>query len=116
MTTITRDQTLDVGTRKSALALWQTHHVVDKLKELDGGKGYGHKYVLQTQEALGDINTSVHLKELGGNSFTKELEVFLLDKKIRFAVHSLKDMPSSLPRGLHLSCISGFEKSPGGED
>lgn len=90
-----------VGSRASKLALVQTNIVIDKLKKI---------YKLNDIEIeIKEITTSGdrHLienpnskeKSLKG-AFTKEIEEALLDKRIDFAVHSMKDMPTISTKGL----------------
>jgi hydroxymethylbilane synthase len=93
---------LVAGTRGSALALRQTALVVDALRathpELD----------VQVVEVRteGDRDRQTPLSTLGGKGiFVKELELALLDGRIDFAVHSLKDVPSSLPDGLTIAAV-----------
>ena len=80
-----------VGTRGSKLALWQTEHVVGRLRELDPEL----ECEIVTIRTTGDTRLDVPLSAIGDKSlFLKEIEVALLDGSIDFAVHSLKDMPS----------------------
>lgn len=93
---------LRIGTRGSALALWQADHVADRLREAVEG--------LETERLIfktkGDMVLDRPLSEIGGKGlFTKELEVALLDGEIDIAVHSLKDMPTQLPEGLVLGAM-----------
>ncbi|MCK6571782.1 hydroxymethylbilane synthase [Myxococcota bacterium] len=96
------DKPLRIGTRGSALALWQADHVAAELAEAHPG--------LRTEKVLfktaGDRFLDRPLAEVGGKGlFTKELEESLLAGEIDLAVHSLKDMPTTLPEGLVLSTI-----------
>lgn len=95
---------LMAGTRSSALAQWQTDWVMGELK----------KSGVETQKVLilttGDINPQNPLYEIGDKGlFTKELDTALLDGRIDFAVHSLKDLPTTLPEGLILASITERE-------
>lgn len=94
--------TFRIGTRGSALALWQAHHVADSLRaahpELEPE--------IVTFKTTGDHILDRPLAEIGGKGlFTKELEVALAAGDIEIAVHSLKDMPTILPDGLVLGAI-----------
>ncbi len=91
-----------IGTRGSALALWQANHVADSLRASHPD--------LETElvifKTMGDHILDRPLAEIGGKGlFTKELEVALADGEIEIAVHSLKDMPTQLPDGLILGAI-----------
>lgn len=90
-------KTLRVGTRSSALALKQTELVIEALKRVDPSVDI--EVVGITTK--GDRLVNVPLAQIGGKGvFVKEVEAQLLDKKIDFAVHSLKDVPARLPEGL----------------
>ncbi len=86
-----------VGTRGSALALTQTEMVIRML---------GQRFPeLETEtlviKSTGDRIQDRPLAEIGGSGlFTRELEAALLDGRIDFAVHSMKDMPAEQPAGL----------------
>ncbi|MEN3029129.1 MAG: hydroxymethylbilane synthase [Aquificaceae bacterium] len=95
---------LRIGTRKSKLALWQANHIKEKLER----KGYSVELVLIT--TTGDKVLDVPLAKIGGKGlFVKEIEEALLRKEIDLAVHSLKDVPMSLPEGLTLGAITERE-------
>lgn len=96
------ETTLKIGTRGSALALWQADHVAAELAEAHPG--------LRTEKVLfktaGDRFLDRPLAEMGGKGlFTRELEESLLRGEIDLAVHSLKDVPTALPEGLTLAAI-----------
>jgi hydroxymethylbilane synthase len=94
------DPLVVVGSRGSALALWQARHIAGRLAEL------GAKTRIEIIKTTGDRITDVALAEVGGKGlFTKEIEEALLAGTIDLAVHSLKDMPAELPAGLVLSGI-----------
>ncbi|MDX2106556.1 MAG: hydroxymethylbilane synthase [Candidatus Melainabacteria bacterium] len=97
-----------VGTRSSKLALYQTNHVVSLLKEL-------HPQLdceVVTITTSGDAQRSVPIAEIGTRGvFVKELEEALLQKKVDFVVHSLKDMPVEIPDGLSLVATLSREDS-----
>ncbi len=89
-----------VGSRGSQLALWQARHISARLQAL------GAETRLEIIKTTGDKITDVPLAQVGGKGlFTKEIEEALLAGTIDLAVHSLKDMPTSLPAGLTLAAI-----------
>ena len=91
-----------IGTRKSALALWQAEHISAELQRL---------YPNITVELV-HFNTKGEkpLAQVGGKGlFTAELEEAMHKGDIDIAVHSLKDMPTELPEGLTLGAISARE-------
>lgn len=95
-----------IGTRSSALAMWQAYWVEARLNEA------GWATELVTMETKGDKILSQSLSEIGSKGlFTEELEEKLLRKEIDIAVHSAKDMPSELPAGLELIAFSEREES-----
>jgi hydroxymethylbilane synthase len=84
------------------LALWQTRWVAQALQQQHPG--------LRTEvvviRTLGDRNRRDPLSQLGGKGlFVKEIEVALERRQIDLAVHSMKDMPTELPPGLHFGAI-----------
>jgi len=91
-----------IATRESRLALWQAHHVRDRLREL-----YPQCNVeLLGMTTVGDQVLDRSLNEIGGKGlFTKELEVALADGRADLAVHSLKDVPMELPEGFELAAV-----------
>lgn len=96
---------LRIGTRKSKLALWQANFVKEKLEE----KGHEVELVLIT--TTGDKILDSPLAKIGGKGlFVKEIEEALLRGEIDLAVHSLKDLPMSLPEGLTLGAITEREE------
>ena len=89
-----------IGTRKSALALWQANLVKEQLDQL------GATTVLVPVESEGDQNLTDPLYQMGIQGvFTKTLDAALLDKKIDVAVHSLKDVPTLLAKGIEISAV-----------
>lgn len=91
-----------VGTRGSKLALIQTNWVVEVLKKSNPEIEFEVK-VIKTK---GDLVTHLPLHKIGDKGlFTKEIEQQLLDKEIDMAIHSMKDMPSSLPEGLKFANV-----------
>ncbi|MBO3115154.1 hydroxymethylbilane synthase [Winogradskyella sp. DF17] len=84
-----------IGTRESELALWQAKTVQSQLEAL------GHKTVLVPIKSTGDIVLDKPLYELGITGiFTKTLDIAMLNGDIDIAVHSLKDVPTVLPKGI----------------
>jgi hydroxymethylbilane synthase len=91
---------LTIGSRGSALALWQARHVAALL----GGLGVETK--IEIIKTTGDHLQTASLALAGGKGlFTKEIEDALLAGHIDLAVHSLKDLPTGLPAGLTLAAI-----------
>lgn len=95
-----------IGTRESALALWQAEYVQNQIM---------FRYSRQQADLLpittkGDKVLDRSLAEIGGKGlFIKELEEALLDGRIDVAVHSLKDMPADLPEGLAIAAVTSRE-------
>ena len=91
-----------IGTRGSPLALWQARWVATALQH--------HHAALQTEivviKTAGDRNRRDPLPQIGGKGlFVKDIEEALLRGDIEVAVHSMKDMPTDLPDGLHVSAV-----------
>jgi len=97
---------LKIGTRGSQLALFQANWVKDQLV-----KAYPDLNVTLIKiKTTGDKIQDVPLAKIGGKGlFVKEIEESLLQKKIDLAVHSIKDVPTEFPQGLHLSAITKRE-------
>lgn len=93
---------LTIATRGSKLALWQAKHIKARLEAQ-----YPNLDVkLLTIKTKGDNITDVPLSKIGGKGlFVKEIEEALLSKKADIAVHSMKDVPMLLPKGLILGAI-----------
>ncbi|MDO5105164.1 hydroxymethylbilane synthase [Capnocytophaga sp.] len=88
-------KSIRIGTRDSELALWQAHTVKNKLEAL----GYQTEIVKIKSE--GDLILTQPLYEMGITGiFTKTLDIAMIEGKIDIAVHSMKDVPTSLPRGI----------------
>ncbi len=86
---------LRIGTRESQLAVWQANRV----KELLSQQGYESELVYIKSE--GDIDLQTPLYEIGVQGiFTRSLDIALLNHRIDLAVHSMKDVPTQLPKGL----------------
>lgn len=102
MTSAASSRHVRLGTRGSALALWQARWVADALR--------AHHPGVTTEIVIirtaGDQNRRDPLSQLGGKGlFVKEIEEALLRQDIELAVHSMKDMPTELPPGLHLGMV-----------
>lgn len=94
---------LIIGTRKSALALWQAEYIKKALEGHDPNLTVTLEHIV----TKGDKILDVPLARIGGKGlFTKELESRLLDGTIDLAVHSLKDVPADLPQGLCLAAVT----------
>jgi len=90
-----KEKLIRIGTRDSELALWQANTVKDRLEAL------GNKVVLVPIKSTGDLVLDQPLYELGVTGiFTKTLDVAMLKGEIDIAVHSLKDVPTKLPKGI----------------
>lgn len=86
---------LVIGSRGSRLALWQANYVKARIEAL------GHPCRIEVITTTGDRFQSGPLKEIGNKGlFTKEIEEALMEARVDLAVHSLKDMPGTLPEGL----------------
>lgn len=84
-----------IGTRDSQLAVWQATEV----QKLLANHGYPSELVYIKSE--GDIDLSTPLYEMGVQGvFTRSLDISLLNNKIDIAVHSMKDVPTQLPKGI----------------
>ena len=91
-----------VGTRGSKLALAQTNWVVEELKKINQDIEFEIKII----NTKGDLMLDLPIHKIGDKGiFTKEIEQQLLDKRIDLAVHSMKDMPSTLPPGLKFASV-----------
>ena len=95
-----------IGTRSSALALWQAEWVKSELEK----KYTGLLVSLTKIKTTGDKILDVPLAKVGGKGlFVKEIEEAMLANEIDIAVHSMKDVPTFFPDGLHLACITKRE-------
>jgi hydroxymethylbilane synthase len=95
-----------IGTRGSELALTQTNMIASALRALVPQC----EVVVEIILSQGDKVQNIPLAAMGGKGlFTKELEDALLDGRIDMAVHSLKDLPTELPKGLCLAAITERE-------
>ncbi|MFV0305677.1 MAG: hydroxymethylbilane synthase [Moheibacter sp.] len=95
-------ESIKIGTRKSPLALWQAKLVEKKLQNT----GVNTEIIPISSE--GDLNLKQPIYELGiSGVFTRSLDIALLNDQIDIAVHSLKDVPTLLPKEIELK---GFMK------
>ena len=93
---------MKLGTRGSALALWQANWTKNALER----RWPGLRVELVQVKTTGDKILDVPLAKIGGKGlFTKELDEALLDGRIDLAVHSLKDVPFQLPDGIDFGAI-----------
>ena len=89
------NKAIRIGTRDSELALWQAHTVERKLNAL----GYATEIV--AVKSTGDVILDVPLYEFGITGiFTKTLDVAMITGQVDVAVHSMKDVPTALPKGI----------------
>jgi hydroxymethylbilane synthase len=93
---------LVIGSRGSQLALWQAHYVQRRLE------ARGWECRVEIIQTTGDRITHVPLAQAGTQAgmkglFTKEIEEALIEERIDVAVHSLKDLPTELPKGLTIA-------------
>jgi len=99
-----RSTVLRIGTRGSPLALAQAHETRARLADAHGLPA--EAFAIEVISVTGDRIQDRPLSEAGGKGlFTKEIEDALLDGRIDVAVHSSKDMPTALPRGLELAAF-----------
>ncbi len=95
---------LILGTRGSALALWQAEYVRSVLADRE------MRVQIREIKTKGDRILDVPLSQIGDKGlFTRELDDALLDGRIHLAVHSLKDLPTRLPPGIILAAVSPRE-------
>jgi hydroxymethylbilane synthase len=93
-----------IGTRGSPLALAQAHETRQRLMVANGLEQDDFEIVTFT--TTGDKIGDRPLSEIGGKGlFTKELEEALFAGAIDLAVHSMKDMPAHLPKGLEIAAL-----------
>ncbi|MBW4489877.1 MAG: hydroxymethylbilane synthase [Trichocoleus desertorum ATA4-8-CV12] len=99
-------RTIRIGSRKSQLALVQTYWVQEQLQKAFPDR----TFEVHTMSTQGDKILDVALAKIGDKGlFTKELELGMINNEIDFAVHSLKDLPTRLPEGLVLGCVTERE-------
>lgn len=97
---------IKIGTRGSPLAIWQATWIKSLLENANPGL----LVELVKIKTSGDKIQDVSLAKIGGKGlFTKEIEEALIRKDVDIAVHSMKDVPVSLPRGLEIAVITERE-------
>jgi hydroxymethylbilane synthase len=98
------NKVIRIGTRASKLALWQADHIAGLIKS----SGYATEII--PIETRGDKILDVSIAKIGSKGvFTEEIEEKLLDGSIDVAVHSAKDLASSLPDELEIIAFSERE-------
>ncbi|MDX1613227.1 MAG: hydroxymethylbilane synthase [Candidatus Promineifilaceae bacterium] len=98
----TQSAPVRLGSRRSDLALWQTHHVAGLLQ----AAWPDVTIEVETMSTKGDQILDKPLPQIGGKGlFTAELEAALHEGAIDAAVHSLKDLPTDAPPGLTVGAI-----------
>ena len=89
-----------IGTRDSALALWQANKVAKLLEK------YNQSNVLHPIKSEGDLNLVQPIYQMGiSGVFTRGLDAALLRGEIDIAVHSMKDVPTALAEGLEIVAV-----------
>lgn len=96
-----------IGTRKSRLSLAQTDIIVKELKAANEGADYE----VQTITTRGDTDARPLFEIDQKGIFEKEIDRQVIEQKVDFAVHSMKDVPSELPAELCLACVPTRESS-----
>ena len=96
------NQVVRIGTRGSALSLWQAERVAGLIRQHHPSL----RVTIQVYRTRGDLNRVAPLADIGGSGlFTEALEVALLAREIDCAVHSLKDLPVRETEGLAIGAI-----------
>ncbi|MEK7286425.1 MAG: hydroxymethylbilane synthase [Nitrospirota bacterium] len=91
---------LRIGARGSLLSVTQTSWVAEQIR------AQGVSVEIKTIKTTGDKIVDVPLAKIGGKGlFVKEIEEALLSGEIDLAVHSMKDMPTKIPEGLHIGAV-----------
>ena len=91
-----------IATRQSRLALWQTEYVADTLRRAHPGI----EIEIIPMTTRGDEILDKSLAKVGGKGlFIKELETAMLEGRADIAVHSMKDVPWDLPRGMKIGAV-----------
>lgn len=96
-----------IGSRGSALAIWQAEHIGQILMS----KHAGMQVEIVIIQTTGDRITDVPLSKIGDKGlFTKDLDNALLDERVDIAVHSLKDVPTRVEQGLVIAAVGRREE------
>lgn len=91
---------LRIGSRGSQLALWQANHIAEKLR------AQGYEVSIEIIRTTGDTFHNLSFAQVGTKGmFTKEIEDALVDGRIDVAVHSLKDLPTTLAEPFTLAAM-----------
>lgn len=91
-----------IATRRSPLALWQAHHVADRLRPALGDR----EIEFVADDTTADQRLDLPISELGGKgAFAKEIQARVLHGRADCAVHSAKDLQSVTPDGLALAAV-----------
>src|SRR5262245_58538642 len=96
------ERPITIATRGSALALAQTHLILEQCRKAFPSLRFDYKIIKTTGDKLQTAKLSKEGQQLPKGLFTKELEVALVKNQADIAVHSLKDLPTDLPAGLIL--------------
>jgi hydroxymethylbilane synthase len=97
---MTNSSSLRIGSRGSQLALWQANHIAEKLR------ARGHEVSIEIIRTTGDTKNNLPFARVDMKGmFTKEIEEALAEGRIDLAVHSLKDLPTTLPEPFALAAI-----------
>ncbi len=89
-----------IGSRGSALALWQSEHIAAELR------GAGHAVEIEVIRTTGDRLQGIAFNKVGTKGmFTKEIEEALAEGRVDLAVHSLKDLPTELDPAFQLAAL-----------
>jgi hydroxymethylbilane synthase len=100
---VSSERVIIVGSRGSRLALRQTELMLAKLRQ----RFPGRRFQVQEVRTTGDRRPEVSLAAIGGQGvFVKELETALRARRVDLAVHSLKDVPAEVGRGLVLAAVT----------
>lgn len=105
-TAMSESKVINIGTRNSPLALAQTNIVVDALKS----HFPDYSFPIHGMTTTGDRDQNTALYNFGGKGlWTSQLEERLVNRELDLVVHSLKDMPTVLPEGCVLGCVTSRE-------
>lgn len=101
-----RNKRFIIGSRSSKLAMTQTRYIMGELKRLHPSSNFE----IKTIKTVGDTILDAALNKIGDKGlFTKEIENALLRREIDLAVHSMKDLPTELPKGLDIAAMTKRE-------